>query len=191
MPLLPRVSDQPRFTVAVVTNPSALGDAGPIRPLATASLAQEKPLTLIFNVREVEEGSGRPLEAVRGYQRAQELQPRNRSVLLHYAAEPKGTGPAPPNTRNDSRRTPAGRGTRAPRNPAIGLYAAGPKHIFSSAPIVLCSPLTSAPPSLLLLRACCPQAGELRNLLFPRRPKSNRPARTPTGRLRRVFRREL
>lgn len=82
------------------------------------------------------------------------------------------------------------RNTSATKSSNWSIRCGTKTHLLKRA-IVPCSPLTSAPPSLLLLRACGSQAGEARNLLFLTAPKSNRPARTPAGRPRRVFRREL
>jgi tetratricopeptide (TPR) repeat protein len=125
-------SDEPRFTVAGVTDPSALGGHGSDRAVRNsdalskeavalareksnsshaarnipapavpteaelrASLAQKETADAHFQLAEIEEGSGRPLEAVKDYQRAAELQPSEphlfawgAELLLHHAAEP-------------------------------------------------------------------------------------------------------
>ena len=54
------------------------GSHSPRKPSFARVSPKRKPLTLIFHLLEVEERRGRPLEAVRGYQRAQEL--RNRGI---------------------------------------------------------------------------------------------------------------
>ena len=126
-------SDEPRFTVAGVTDASALGGHGSDRAVRNsdalskeavalarekpnssdaaakppvpaiprteaelrASLAQKESAIAHFQLAEIEEGSGRPLEAVKDYQRAAELQPSEphlfawgAELLLHHAPEP-------------------------------------------------------------------------------------------------------
>ena len=126
-------SDEPRFTVAGVTDTSALGGHGseravrnsdalskeaiaparekPKSPEAAAnppvsaiprteaelraSLVQKESADAHFQLAEIEEGTGRPLEAVKDYQRAAELQPSEphlfawgAELLLHHAPEP-------------------------------------------------------------------------------------------------------
>jgi tetratricopeptide (TPR) repeat protein len=126
-------SDEPRFTVAGVTDTSALGGHGSDRAVRNsdalskeavapakekssssdaprnlpapavprteaelrASLAQKESADAHFQLAEIEEGSGRPLEAVKDYQRAAELQPSEphlfawgAELLLHHAPEP-------------------------------------------------------------------------------------------------------
>jgi tetratricopeptide (TPR) repeat protein len=126
-------SDEPRFTVAGVTDASALGGHGsdravrnsdalskeavalarektnssdaarntpaPVIPRTEAglraSLAQKESADAHFQLAEIEEGSGRPLEAVKDYQRAAELQPSEphlfawgAELLQHHAPEP-------------------------------------------------------------------------------------------------------
>jgi tetratricopeptide (TPR) repeat protein len=126
-------SDEPRFTVAGVTDPSALGGHGSDRAVRNsdalakeavglarekpnssdaarnipapailpteadlrASLAQKETADAHFQLAEIEEGGGRPLEAVKDYQRAAELQPSEphlfawgAELLLHHAAQP-------------------------------------------------------------------------------------------------------
>lgn len=121
-------SDEPRFTVAGVTDTSALGGHGSDRAVRNsdalskeavaparekpnssdtganiprteaelrASLAQKESAIAHFQLAEIEEGSGRPLEAVLDYQRAAELQPSEphlfawgAELLLHHAPEP-------------------------------------------------------------------------------------------------------
>lgn len=126
-------SDEPRFTVAGVTDTSALGGHGsdravrnsdalskeavalarekskssdtaanipapampPSEAALRATLAQQESADAHFQLAEIEEGSGRALEAVKDYQRAAELQPSEphlfawgAELLLHHAAEP-------------------------------------------------------------------------------------------------------
>jgi len=126
-------SDEPRFTVAGVTDTSALGGHGsdravrnsdalskeavalareksnspgvaktiPAPAISTteaelrATLAQKESADTHFQLAEIEEGSHRPLEAVKDYQRAAELQPSEphlfvwgAELLLHHAAGP-------------------------------------------------------------------------------------------------------
>jgi tetratricopeptide (TPR) repeat protein len=126
-------SDEPAFTVAGVTDTSALGGhaSGPMmrssnalskeaaalarggtsRPNAVARepehegasreasiramLAREDAADLHFQLAEIEESEGRPLEAVQEYQRAAEMQPTEphlfawgAELLLHHAPEP-------------------------------------------------------------------------------------------------------
>lgn len=126
-------SDEPRFSVAGVTDTSALGGHGSDRAVRNsdalskeavalarekpnssdaaakppvpaiprteaelrASLAQKESAIAHFQLAEIEEGNGRPLEAVKDYQRAAELQPTEphlfawgAELLLHHAPEP-------------------------------------------------------------------------------------------------------
>jgi tetratricopeptide (TPR) repeat protein len=126
-------SDEPRFTVAGVTDTSALGGHGSDRTVRNsdalskeavalareksnssdaartlpapavprteaelrASLAQKESADTHFQLAEIEEGSGRPLAAVKDYQRAAELQSSEphlfawgAELLLHHAPEP-------------------------------------------------------------------------------------------------------
>jgi len=122
-------SDQPQFTVAGVTDTTALGGHGsdrvarnsdalskdaaslireaPKQPGAApppaeateaalrAKLAKEETADLHFELAEMEESRGRPLEAVKDYQRAAEMGPTEAhlfgwaaELLLHRALEP-------------------------------------------------------------------------------------------------------
>ena len=126
-------SDEPRFTVAGVTDASALGGHGsdravrnsealskeavalarekpnssdaartisapaipPTEAALRASLAQKESAEAHLQLAEIEEGSGRPLEAVKDYQRAAELQPSEphlfawgAELLQHHAPGP-------------------------------------------------------------------------------------------------------
>jgi len=67
----------------------------PTEAALRATLAQKENADAHFQLAEIEEGSGRPLEAVKDYQRAAELQPSEThffawgaELLLHHAAEP-------------------------------------------------------------------------------------------------------
>ena len=114
-------SDEPHFTVAGVTDTTALGGHGSDRvmrnseamskdaaslvrksaaPAVTeaelrASLAKQETAGAHFQLAEIEESRGRPLEAVKDYQRATELEPTEphlfawaAELLLHRASVP-------------------------------------------------------------------------------------------------------
>jgi len=119
-------SDEPRFTVAGVTDATALGGHGsdrvvrnsetiskdtvslahestnPASPASEAaeaelraSLAKNETAATHFQLAEIEERHGQPLEAVKNYQRAAELEPSElhlfgwgAELLLHHAAVP-------------------------------------------------------------------------------------------------------
>jgi tetratricopeptide (TPR) repeat protein len=115
-------SDEPRFTVAGVTDTTVLGGhgSGPVvrnsnalsketaslghsdtygvhaeEDAIRASLAREDNAELHAQLAEIEEATGRPVEAVKDYQLAAEMQPTEphlfswgAELLLHHAPEP-------------------------------------------------------------------------------------------------------